>query len=170
MDKFNLDVNVRVIDNGAMNKSSTYYIGDISQSLGLSQRTVRYYEEMGIIKPNRTDGGFRTYSERDLELLRMVIQFKDLGMSLEEIGSLLAPGREPLSNSSLSHIYETLKAKRTEFEVKINQYNDGIMRIDRILVMLSNCPTCGNSTTKSSCESCLKEHGGDLPPMVGPNR
>ena len=64
-------------------------IGDVAERVGLSLRTVRYYEELGLVSPSaRTDGGFRLYAERDIQRLLALKRMKGLGLSLEEMGEL----------------------------------------------------------------------------------
>ena len=66
-------------------------IGEVAERIGLSLRTIRYYEEVGLAVPSaRSDGGFRLYVEDDVERLRVIMQMKPLGFSLEEMRELLA--------------------------------------------------------------------------------
>ncbi|GAB4331013.1 MAG: MerR family transcriptional regulator [Dehalococcoidia bacterium] len=66
-------------------------IGEAAEAAGLTQRTLRYYEEKGLLKPpTRMDGGFRLYSKEDMERIERVKQLKDLlGFSLAEIKEML---------------------------------------------------------------------------------
>ena len=65
-------------------------IGEVSERLGLSSRSIRYYEESGLVTPaGRTTGGFRMYSEFDVQRLLGVMQMKPLGFSLERMGQVL---------------------------------------------------------------------------------
>lgn len=73
-----------------MNKDGLYQIGEVSDRLGLSLRTLRYYEEVGVAVPSgRSAGGFRLYGEHDLERLTFVKQLKPLDFSLDQIRELL---------------------------------------------------------------------------------
>jgi DNA-binding transcriptional MerR regulator len=57
----------------------------------LSLRTVRYYGEVGLVTPSaRSDGGFRLYSEQDATRLAVVKRMRPLGLTLDQIGELLA--------------------------------------------------------------------------------
>jgi DNA-binding transcriptional MerR regulator len=68
----------------------TMQIGEVAERIGLSLRTIRYYEEVGLITPSaRTQGGFRLYTERDAVRLQLVKDMKPLGFSLDEMGDLL---------------------------------------------------------------------------------
>jgi DNA-binding transcriptional MerR regulator len=66
-------------------------IGEVAERTGLSLRTIRYYEEVGLVAPSaRTTGGFRLYSETDLARLRLVRRMKPLDFSLEEMKDVLS--------------------------------------------------------------------------------
>jgi DNA-binding transcriptional MerR regulator len=68
----------------------THQIGEVAEAVGLSIRTIRHYDEMGVVEPSgRTTGGFRLYTDADVERLRLVKQLKPLQFSLEEIHELL---------------------------------------------------------------------------------
>ncbi|MBI2764403.1 MAG: MerR family transcriptional regulator [Chloroflexi bacterium] len=66
-------------------------IGDAAERTELTQRTLRYYEEKGLLKPpTRMDGGFRLYSAEDIERIGRIKQLKDLlGFSLADIKEML---------------------------------------------------------------------------------
>jgi MerR family transcriptional regulator, copper efflux regulator len=67
-----------------------HQIGEVSDLIGLSLRTIRHYEEVGVVVPSeRTSGGFRLYSDRDIERLRKVMGMKPMGFTLEEIHEVL---------------------------------------------------------------------------------
>ena len=66
------------------------HIGEVAERTGLSHRTIRYYEEMGLVEPAaRTEGGFRLYDEAGIERLLLIMPMKPLGFSIEQIGDLL---------------------------------------------------------------------------------
>jgi len=71
----------------------TYRIGDLARGAGVTVRTVRYYEDLGLLKTHhRTDGGQRTYTDADLIYLKRIIELKELDFSLDEIKSIIALG------------------------------------------------------------------------------
>ncbi len=71
--------------------ASHMQIGEVAERVGLSLRTIRYYEEAGLVTPSdRSPGGFRLYTEADCERLRLVRRMKPLGFTLEEMCELLA--------------------------------------------------------------------------------
>lgn len=66
-------------------------IQDVSQLTGVSAKTIRYYEEIGLLPPPaRGDNNYRQYDERDVERLRLVAGARRLDLSLEEIREILA--------------------------------------------------------------------------------
>ena len=76
------------VDGGA--RRGLMQIGQVAERTGLSLRTIRWYEEEGLVGPTtRTGGGFRLYSEHDVARLEVIKQMKPLGFSLEEMRQLL---------------------------------------------------------------------------------
>jgi MerR family copper efflux transcriptional regulator len=74
-----------------MSDSTHVQIGDVAERTGLSMRTIRWYEEVGLVRPSaRTSGGFRLYTEPDIERLELVKRMKPLDFTLEEMRDLLA--------------------------------------------------------------------------------
>lgn len=70
---------------------ATMHIGELAERTQLSLRTIRHYDEVGLLKPaGRTDGGFRLYTEDDVSRLLLIRRMKPLGFSLEEMSELLA--------------------------------------------------------------------------------
>lgn len=65
-------------------------IGRVAELCGLSLRTVRYYEEQGLIAPDgRSEGGFRLYTDEQVERLLLIKQMKPLGFTVAEMRELL---------------------------------------------------------------------------------
>lgn len=71
-------------------RARTMHIGELADRTGLSLRTIRHYDEVGILPAtSRTEGGFRVYTEKDLERLMVIRRMKPLGFTLEEMTDLL---------------------------------------------------------------------------------
>ena len=64
-----------------------YKIGEFSKLTGLSPKTLRFYDEIGLLKPSRIDDftNYRYYEEKDLEIYKKIIYLKSLGFTLDEI-------------------------------------------------------------------------------------
>ena len=65
-------------------------IGEVAARTGLSLRTIRHWDEMGLVVPSeRSPGGFRLYTETDIERLELVKTLKPLELRLEQVRELL---------------------------------------------------------------------------------
>lgn len=70
--------------------SKGWKIGEVAERTGLTVRTLRHYEELGLIEPSlRTEGGHRLYDESDLLRLQQIRSLRQLGFSLEQIKSFI---------------------------------------------------------------------------------
>lgn len=65
-------------------------IGEASIHAGLPPKTIRYYEEIGLVAPGRRDNGYRDYGEKDLHKLRFISRARGLGFSIEDCRALLS--------------------------------------------------------------------------------
>ncbi len=73
-----------------MNADGMLQIGQLAERVGLSLRTVRYYEETGLLEPaRRTDGGFRLYTDEHVTRLELIKRMKPLGFTVQQMRELL---------------------------------------------------------------------------------
>lgn len=95
----------------SVDRQGLFQIGEVTDRVGLSLRTVRYYEEVGIVSPSaRTEGGFRLYSEADVQRLLLIKSMKAFDLKLEEMGALL----EVLDRSTVAETLEAAELDRVE--------------------------------------------------------
>ncbi|MFV0131990.1 MerR family transcriptional regulator [Streptomyces sp. HMX87] len=95
-------------------------IGEVAERTGLSLRTIRHYEEVGLVIPSaRSKGGFRLYTEADVERLMVIRRMKPLDFSLEEMRDLLditdrltAPGDDAPAGEERERLRERLDSYR----------------------------------------------------------
>lgn len=71
-----------------------YTVQKLGRLAGISTRTLRYYDEIGILKPARTNSsGYRIYGQREVDLLQQILFYRELGLSLEDIRAIVTdPG------------------------------------------------------------------------------
>ena len=65
-------------------------IGDVAQRSGLPAKTIRYYEEIGLIRPQRGENGYRRFREQDLHKLAFLGRARALGFTIEDCRTLIA--------------------------------------------------------------------------------
>lgn len=106
-----------------MTETERLQIGEVATQTGLSVRTIRHYEDVGLITPSAGSvGGFRLYSAGDVARLRTVCGMKPLGFTLEEMGDLLKaldtvgdPAADDdatrESRAVIDHFYQTVQAR-----------------------------------------------------------
>ncbi|MEA5599915.1 heavy metal-responsive transcriptional regulator [Nostoc sp. UHCC 0252] len=97
-----------------------FLIGQVTDISGISIRTIRYYESLGLLKSSkRTEGGFRQFSVDVLTRLAFIKRAQNLGLSLEEIGNILKvydQGQTPCGE-----IKEKLEDKLLQIDHQIDQ-------------------------------------------------
>jgi DNA-binding transcriptional MerR regulator len=109
--------------------AKTITVRDAAARLGVTPRTLKYYEELGVVVPSRSEGGYRLYEPADLEKLARVLRMRSLGFSLTAITAMLqqpmeAPaegGRPRLSNASLKTLRETLGEQLATLDARVAQ-------------------------------------------------
>lgn len=95
----------------SVDRDSLLQIGEVTDRVGLSLRTVRYYEEVGLVAPSaRSEGGFRLYSEADVQRLLLIKSMKPFDLKLEEMGALL----ELLDRSATARTLDAAELDRVE--------------------------------------------------------
>jgi Cu(I)-responsive transcriptional regulator len=65
-------------------------IGDVAERSGLPAKTIRYYEDIGLIKPKRAENGYRAFAPRDLHILAFIGRARALGFTIEDCRTLIA--------------------------------------------------------------------------------
>jgi DNA-binding transcriptional MerR regulator len=97
-------------------------ISDLAQELDVSTRTIRYYEELGLIQPERTGRGNRLYTRRDRARLRLILRGKRFGFSLEEIKEMIELFQEDRTGrKQLERTIEYGNQKLKEIDEKIDE-------------------------------------------------
>lgn len=87
-----LNVNVNVMIGPSMNstiKPRFYSISELASEFEISPRSIRFYEEKGLISPGRTSGNQRIYDRRDRARLKLILRGKRFGYSLDEIAEMI---------------------------------------------------------------------------------
>jgi len=101
---------------------TAYRIGELAAKVGLTERTIRYYEERGLLESvKRLEGGQRVYTDEDLRRLKFIIKLKVLGLSLAEMQELETLYRRHRTNAKvLPRLIELLDAHLATTGERIN--------------------------------------------------
>jgi len=91
---------------------TSYRIGEVAAKVGLTERTIRYYEERGLLESvKRLDGGQRVYTDDDVRRLKFILKLKVLGLTLAEMQELeTLYGRHRTNARVLPRLIELLEA------------------------------------------------------------
>jgi DNA-binding transcriptional MerR regulator len=112
---------------------TTYAIRDLTREFGVTARTLRFYEDKGLINPER-QGVTRIFSEKDRVRLNLTLRGKRLGFSLEEIKDIIDmyDPEQPGDTRQLLYLCRKIREYRKELINKINDIKDILNLMDDI--------------------------------------
>lgn len=113
-----------------MSANRAYGIGEVSDIVGISTRTLRYYEETGLLAPARDANGYRRYTSADIDRLQEILLLRHMGMSLAEIPSALSATEEERRQMLARHL-GALKAERERLDTLIRTVERTIEHIEK---------------------------------------
>jgi DNA-binding transcriptional MerR regulator len=101
-------------------------IGDFSKISRISVKTLRYYDEIGLLKPAHIDPntGYRYYTYEQLPQLNRILALKDLGLTLDQITLLID------ENLTTSQVESMLRLKQVEIKKQLNEENERLARVN----------------------------------------
>ena len=109
----------------------TYTISELSREFAVTPRTIRFYEDQGLIAPERTDARQRVYSQRDRTRLKLTLRGKRLGLSLAEVRELVDMYESPADNpAQLRRFLDVLAVHRARYERQLRDLSDTLSEID----------------------------------------
>ncbi len=130
-------------------------IGGVAEVLNTTVRTIRYYEEEGLLVPHRTDGGTRLYSKQHIDRLKAILHLADNGFSLEVIG-LLGNTRKTCTTGD-----ESSKRVSVIIDNAITDVKEQIADLDMLKVellaaktLVKKCNGCTNTPSSHDCPDC----------------
>ncbi|MBI5343501.1 MAG: MerR family transcriptional regulator [Deltaproteobacteria bacterium] len=109
----------------SLDDSRTYPIGELSRMVNLTQRTIRYYEEIGLLHSvRRIENGKRVYTDDDVRRLKFINRLKMLGLSLAEMVDLEKIYRQQRNNREIiPKLIEILNERAVQIDDRIQQLN-----------------------------------------------
>lgn len=144
-------------------------IGDFAKAAGTNLRTLRYYEEIGLLSPaSRSQGGFRYYRPSDVHRLGMIHDLQELGLPLERIRELMG-SREGDEDRGrlLSRVRAALDEQDRLLAARIQGLEEQRVRIADARAKIAECEQCKHRPRAANnyCEPC-RITGESLPPKV----
>lgn len=96
-------------------------IGDVSNQTGLPAKTIRYYEDIGLVKPLRDDNGYRRFRSQDVHKLNFLGRARALGFTIEDCRTLMALYEDETRASA--DVKKVARAHMAQIEAKISDLN-----------------------------------------------
>lgn len=130
-------------------------IGEAASLLNTSTRTLRFYEEQGILAPVRTVKGLRLYTDEDIELVRVAQHLTALGVTLRDIADLATiRSRSKTGDQSSRKVFALLEELRRDVEEKKRECELVLEQIDAAARLVKQCFGCEDRPTYLGCEKC----------------
>lgn len=141
-------------------------IGDFAKLADTNLRTLRYYEELGLLTPaSRSSGGFRYYRVEDLDRLRMVANLQRLGLELARIRDLMATRTSGSSRSEfLNQVRRALGEQAALIDQRVAELGQQRQGLEQAISKLGECDACDHhpSAGNNFCHPCQID-GKSLP-------
>lgn len=99
-----------------------YQMKEFMEKVGTTRDTLKYYEKKGLIVPKRNDSGYRVYDETDVQKMKMILDLKELGFSLDDISSQMA-------GEGAEHAFVVIDKLREETEQTITELHDRLKKL-----------------------------------------
>ncbi|MDP6387413.1 MAG: MerR family transcriptional regulator, partial [Planctomycetota bacterium] len=144
-------------------------IGKFAKLAKTNLRTLRYYEELGLVTPSRrSKGGFRYYRPTDLARVEMIQFLQELGLQLEEIGdSLRGIPKSNLRKEWMTRLRSILAQQESLIRKRIDALQSQVKLVEGSVTHLDLCETCEHhpQATNNYCEPC-QSSGNPLPKLL----
>jgi MerR family transcriptional regulator, repressor of the yfmOP operon len=135
-------------------------VGEVAERMEVSPRTIKYYEELGLVEPEeRSAGGYRLYGSKEIERLERILRMKSIGYSLAAIRELLAvrdTAQEADRVTVLRTATEHLKEREREVSGRILKIREDLERAESLREELER--------DIALCERRIRELGGSERP------
>jgi len=130
-------------------------IGELAKELSITPRTIRLYEDLGLISPARTTAGTRLYARKDMKRLDAALRLGRCGVSLEHI-QRLAMGRTeyPTGAQASAAMSTQLAALQKEIHVSIKRLQQMDRDIATARGLIGQCADCPNRPNRTDCPHC----------------
>lgn len=131
-------------------------IGDLAKKAGTTERTIRYYEQLGLITPAaRTKGGFRLYEQEELRKLRLIKNLQLLDIPLAQVKAFFDQRQQGRVAADIApSISRMLQQQLADMEKRIAQYQAVQRSIRETMEILTWCAACSLEPGPDVCPRC----------------
>lgn len=151
---------------------SAYKISEAARATGFTESALRFYEQEGVVTPERTRAGYRQYNEEHVESLRFVARGKELGLSLEEITELLALLERDECEPVQTRIRQLIDQRIEQAQTRITELIGFSAQLQKAAARLGAHTPNGSCDDQCGCRSEPEAKPSDemeLIPLGGPN-
>ncbi|WP_081917839.1 MerR family transcriptional regulator [Methylobacter sp. BBA5.1] len=138
-------------------------IGELADELGTTPRTIRLYEELGVIVPDRTPGGTRLYGPKDKKRMAIALRLGRCGIDLEFLKRLACTRQECSSGKAASAAMQPLL---DDLRHRIHGLLEDLEQLERDLeradMLIRQCSDCPNRPNRKDCPHCPVDKNVDL--------
>jgi DNA-binding transcriptional MerR regulator len=118
---------------------SGFLIGDLAKRFGITSRTLRFYEQRGLLSSHRAAGHMRLFGQEQVTRLRAILRAKEMGFTLEEIrGFLSAHERDQTSSADFKPDDDILQSQLSNLEKRRGEIDAAIMELKGAMRQKSN--------------------------------
>ncbi|GLZ50232.1 hypothetical protein Acsp06_64170 [Actinomycetospora sp. NBRC 106375] len=129
--------------------------GEVAELLGVTPRTVHYYEEQGLVSPRRTDKGTRFYSDFDVRRLEVCVKLAGLGIPIKTIARLATTRPNAATGEESSHeLADVFGEIRTTFRQSLAGLRYMLADLEKTERLVRTCWNCPNKPTRQDCPDC----------------
>lgn len=130
-------------------------IGEVARLLGTTTRTLRFYEEQGLLAPRRSNGGTRLYAKGDIERFRVILRLVELGLPLRAVAHLAHARPESRTGDESSHkVNEMLGRLHEEIEEKRRECDEMLKDLSEASAFVERCFGCERPPVARECLTC----------------
>ena len=130
-------------------------IGEVAERLGTTPRTLRFYEEQGLVRPRRTAGGARRYGETDVARFRLILRLADVGLSLQAIREIARARPESRTGDEASHrVYAAMEDLEDRVYRRLQECRAVLEDVARFKGEVVACFGCDRRPDPEGCADC----------------
>jgi len=130
-------------------------IGELAELLSTTPRTIRLYEDLGILVPARTKAGTRLYARKDLKRMEVALKLSRCGVSLEQVSRLATLRNQYQSGAqAVSGVLPQLSRLQDDIRANIEQLTQLEHEIENARDLIGQCRDCPNRPNRLDCPHC----------------